>query len=89
MLKYRTQWEKIEAIEVARETKTQIVTLRKDGGEDRESKRAGWRNWHDSWEDAHNFLLSVYGKKIQELQRRIDDENEKLKLLLEMKNTGK
>lgn len=64
MIKYRTQEEKIEPIEIVRETKAQVVIIDTRGREQRESKRSDWRNWHDTWEDAHAFLIEKAESKV-------------------------
>lgn len=59
MIKYRTGLGKfIAAIEVVRDTPKMVVFSRDNGTERKEAKRSNWGNWHDTWEDAHEFLLS-------------------------------
>jgi len=76
MIKYRTRYERIEAIEVLRETEKQVVLSGKM--ERRENKRSDWSNWHDTFDDARNFLIDLSEKEIKTLQSRIDGENLRL-----------
>jgi hypothetical protein len=50
MIKYRTRFNKIEAIEIERETEKQIVLkdTKYNGKQYRENKQSDWSNWHDS-----------------------------------------
>ena len=58
MIKYRTCWDTIEAIEILRETeKTVCFQFLGSGKEVRESKRSNFQNWHDTFEEAKEFLV--------------------------------
>jgi len=85
MIKYRTQWQEIKAIEVAGETPTQIITQHGR----RERKRSDWTNWHDSWEDAHAFLIDGANKKVTELAEELAAEKEQLEKIKAMQKDGK
>ncbi len=61
MIKYRTRFDKIEALEVERETDKQVVLPARDGfRSSRENKVSDWSNWHDTWEAAQaGFMACV------------------------------
>lgn len=84
MIKYRTQWDVIQAIEVAGETKSLIIM--QTGIKER--KRSDWRNWHDSWEEAHAFLVSNAEEKIARLQNHVSDAQKELAHIKAMKKDG-
>lgn len=85
MIKFRTQFEEIRAIEVVRETDKQIVWLNKNGHEQREAKASSWRNWHDTWEDAHAFLVAGAEREVKLLRSQLDRAKGKLRQIREMK----
>lgn len=62
MIKYRTRFREIEAIEVARETAGFVVMTGTRAR--KEAKRSDWSNWHDTWEDAHRFLLRIARERV-------------------------
>lgn len=86
MIKYRTggYLKKIEVIEIVKETAKQVTFKTERGGERREAKRSEWKNWHDSFEEAKQFLLTKAENDLQALQQRVEDykvELEKIKAL--------
>ena len=68
MIKYRTRWDSIEAIEVDRETAKQVVL--KSGS--RENKVSDWSNWHDTWEDAHAFIVKNAELAVERLRTKLE-----------------
>ncbi len=73
MIKYRTRYNAIEVVAVLRETKKQVVLRAKNGARQiREAKVSGWSNWHDTWEDAHAFLLRNAEQSVEHLRIRLD-----------------
>lgn len=86
MIKYRTEFFKIEAIEVLRETDKQFV-VSKFGRERRVNKISRWSNWHDTWEEAHVFLVSDAQAKIYSLRTQLDQANGKLAQIKGMKSS--
>jgi hypothetical protein len=77
MIKYRISlsWGKIEAFEVLRETNAQVVFNILSGGlacERREAKRSEYHSWHDTWEDAHAFLIERAETEVQALRGRLE-----------------
>lgn len=74
MIKYRTRFDKIEAIEVLRETEHQVVLPPSNprGRECRESKRTDWSNWHDTWEDARAFLMGNAQREVDRARMALE-----------------
>ena len=68
--KYKTQPSStvIEAVEVLRETE-QCVYVPRGKHERREFKATRWDRYHDSWEDAHQYLMSKAERKIDDARR--------------------
>ena len=86
MLKYMTRYNKIEAVEVVRETPQQVVILNRSGRETRENKRSdSWSNWHDTWEAAHAFLVAEAEDDMEGLRKRLERASEKLIQIKTMK----
>ncbi len=71
MIKYRTRFDEIKAIEVLRETDKQVVLL-VGKTERRENKVSGWSNWHDTWEDAHAFLIAQAEREVNSLRLQLE-----------------
>lgn len=55
----------------------------------RERKRGGWSNWHDTWEDAHAFLIDQSEKKATEANGRLAVAEEELARIKAMKKNDK
>lgn len=73
VIKYRTQFNKIEALEVERETDRQVVLPARDGFRSRrENKVSAWSNWHDTWEAAHAFLVAKAERDVETLRVRLE-----------------
>jgi predicted nucleic acid-binding Zn-ribbon protein len=73
MIKYRTQWDKIEALEIEKET-AKTVTIKGR----RENKKSDWQNWHNTFEDAKQFLIDNAQKEIDGLRYRLEKAKGKL-----------
>ena len=80
MLKYKTKFEKIEAVEILRETEHQVVLppTHTNGKERREQKRCYWYAWHDSWDDAHAYLVAKAQADVDSLRLQLARANGKL-----------
>jgi hypothetical protein len=79
MIKYRTKFGKIEAVEIERETDKQIVHFaNKYGHSRRENKVSDWLNWHDTWDDAHKFLIEKAERSVECCRLALMSANEKL-----------
>lgn len=86
MIKYRTRFDRIAAIEVERETDKQVVLPATDGFRSiRENKVSDWSNWHDTWDDAHAFLVAKYEREIESLRMRLEQAKGKLGQIKGMK----
>jgi len=79
MIKYRTRFDKIEALEVDRETDKQVVLPARNGfRSSRENKVSDWSNWHDTWEAAHSFLIAEAERDVASLRMRLEQAKGKL-----------
>lgn len=86
MIKYRTRFDKIEALEVERETDKQVVLPAKGGCRGmRENKVSDWSNWHDTWEAAHAFLITNAERDVESLRMRLEQAKGKLGQIKGMK----
>lgn len=73
MIKYRTRFDIIEAIEVVRETKKKIVLPANSCGKEiSENKVSNWTNWHETWEEAHAFLVSKAEREVESLRLQLE-----------------
>ena len=72
MKKFRANYgTRIEEFEVTKETDKQVVYINNMGREIREAKKSDWASWHNSKEDAVNFLISKEQAKIDEKLKQI------------------
>lgn len=51
----------------------------------RENKVSDWSNWHDSWEEAHAFLVTNAERDIESLRMRLEQAKGKLGQIRGMK----
>jgi hypothetical protein len=73
MIKYRTAWNEIEALEVLRETNSQVVrAVGSNAIERREAKRSEHYNWFDTWGEAHAFLIERAEAEVQTLRNKLE-----------------
>lgn len=77
MIKYRTRFGEIKAIEVEREPAKQ-VTILVAGSPIRENKVSSGANWHDTWEAAHAFLIAEAERNVISLRTRLEQAKGKL-----------
>lgn len=86
MIKYRTRFEsEIEALEVIKETEKQIVFVGNLGAQNRESKRSDWQNWHDTFEDARQFLLEKSESEAVSLRKRLEEVKKRIETIKGLK----
>jgi len=85
MIKYRTFLNQIEAIDVAGETASLIITQQSR----REQKRSDLINWHDTWEAAKLFLVEIAEKKVNKLQNALYLEQSNLEYIKAMTKDDK
>ena len=78
---YRTRigFEKVELLDVLRETKTRVVLATNVFGKEvAENKRSGFANWHHTFDEAKKFLESDIVSKIEHAERSIAHLRERL-----------
>jgi hypothetical protein len=83
MIKYKVCWDKIEQVEVLRETSAYVFFARRDfrGKNQRDKKRSHWCRYFNSGEEAINYLREKYNSEIMRLKQEIDRQRTKLALL--------
>ena len=73
MYKYRANYQdKIERLEVIKETPKQVVFINERGREDREAKTSDWHIWADTFAEAKQKLIDKHQGKINGYQYNID-----------------
>ncbi len=86
MIKYTTKMlNKIEEVEVARETEKSIFIINNHGKEIRESKRSSWKNYFDTWEETKDFIVSNATSEVNQARQHLERCKEKLGRLKGMK----
>lgn len=90
MIKYKLSCGKITSVEVLRETEKQVVIeyKRSDGLQQqrRENKICDFYTYHDTWGDAHNFLLAEVKKEIKSLRATFEHTKGRLLKIVCMKS---
>ena len=89
MIKYRTRFDKIEEFEILRETEHCIISSDTVRGKRREKKESNYSNWHDSWGEAHEFLVSKAQSEVDSLRIRLQQANGRVGQLKGMKPKNK
>ena len=84
MKKYRARFNKIEEFEVIKETEKQVVYLNERGRESREAKTADWQSWHNTKEEAKEFMANKKRKEIEQLNNRIDYLNKEINAIYKL-----
>ena len=80
MIKYRTGFAgQIEEIEIIRETAESVFRasfyMRGNPTERELAKRSKHENYHDTWADAHQFLIDRATAKVASARRRLEFTN--------------
>ena len=82
MRKFRTNSFGIKEFEVVKETDKQVVYLDDEWGgglrERRESKESDWSSWHNTKEEARQFLIYKEQQKIKRSEAEISTSLEKI-----------
>jgi hypothetical protein len=79
MIKYRTKFDKIEAVEIERETEKQVIIPAQGRSKARrENKASDMNNWHDTWGAAHAFLVENAQRNVESLRKQLELTNDKL-----------
>lgn len=69
MIMYRTNMGGIEAVEI-RSQRHKSVTLMNGM---REHRRTDHHSWHDTWEEAHQFIVQQIERKLDKARRDVDE----------------
>lgn len=72
MKRFRAGFNRIEEFEIIKETEKQVVYMSERGREEREAKISDWQSWHNSKEDAINYLVLKKQKEINICLKRIE-----------------
>jgi len=78
MIKFRTtshgsSMAKIEPIEVIRETEKQVVIIGWRNKERRLAKQSNYENFFDTWDEAHQFLISHAENLVNAVEERLSN----------------
>ncbi len=96
MKKFRTNLEtEIVEYTIIKETKTTITfenifyswpTNKNEIHIQIENKISSWHSWHDTFEEAKNYLIKMHNQEIQELNKQIEFVNNKIKIVKSYEN---
>lgn len=75
-IKYKSRWEEIEKVEIDRETDTSVWLK---GEKHSVRKNTSWDNYHDTFEEAKEFLRQQELKDIRNYESSIEYHRDKLK----------
>jgi len=81
MYKYRAMWERIEKLEVIKETPKQVVFINEHGLQDRALKKTSYFSWHDTFEEAKQALIDEKQFNIDKLKRQLENVNDRLNIV--------
>ncbi|MFK3738987.1 hypothetical protein [Massilia sp. TN1-12] len=68
----------IQEVDVIRETASFVYLPRFGGGERREAKQSSWDYYHDSWEEAHAYLMKLAESHVKAARRELELANGRL-----------
>ncbi len=63
---------KIETVEIEKETAVSVWIKGR-----RNAKRSYWRNYHDTWKDAKQFIMDAAEEKVSQLRLQLELEKGK------------
>ena len=75
---YRTIFDRIEKVELVKETAKRVVYKDDKGNEYREAKETSYTSIHKSFIDAKNYLISKHSKLVDKAEKRLKHEEDKL-----------
>lgn len=75
MKKYRAKWNGIEELEIVKESEKQIVYKSERGADIMEAKISEWASWHNTFEEAREYLIQKEMNNIEHLLSRIKRHN--------------
>lgn len=82
MIKYKTGGykEDIEAVEIERETESSVwIGVRRHG------KSTNWYKYHDTWEEARTYLLTMVTHRVRNCQSSLDSAKAELSRISKIK----
>lgn len=95
IMKFKTGYsaDKIEEVEVLRETEQSVflrvnsssLAGRKGTNERRDAKRSTYVQYHDTWADAHAFLVGKAQRDVESLRSRLEQAKGRLGQIKGMK----
>jgi len=86
MEKFRTtDGEVITKYKVIKETDKQITYINKIEREVRENKESSYHQWHNTFDDAKNFLIEYNTKRINNLETQLFNAKEILEKVQDLK----
>jgi hypothetical protein len=91
-IKYRRHFDEIQACEVVKET-AHYITFYVPGkhGTKRAHKAkefSGYTGWHDTWEDAHAYLVAKQQERVDAIRQNLEREKGKLGQIKGMKKAS-
>lgn len=72
MKKFRANSNGIDEIEIIKETNKQVVFLNSYKRETREAKISDWDSWHNTKDEAINYLVTKKQNEIDQLMAQIE-----------------
>lgn len=89
MIKYKTLFDdKIEKVDVVRETDSSVWRLDRRGKERRHSKKSSYEIYFDTWHEAHDYLVEKAKGSVGAAKSRLTWAEEKLAKIEAMKDTS-
>lgn len=82
---YRVYWDRIDPRPVLRTTDKFVFFVSDRGAARREARTTFYTSWHESWEEAHAFIVDRAEKKIASLRLQLKSEEGRLGNLRGMK----
>lgn len=80
MIKYKTCGfsDRIDEVEIARETKSSLWIISLNGHARRASKISRYDNYHDTWKEAKDYLINSQQGKIDSCVEELNYHNQKM-----------
>lgn len=76
--KYKAYLGRIEKVEIIKETSKMVLIKSVTYGERRELKESDWYSYHDTFEDAKNWIINHIQSKIDNYKRQIEIKEKEL-----------
>lgn len=68
---YRAEYPNISKLEIIKKTEKQVVFLNNYGKEQREAIESSWSSWHETKEQAREWLIKQENFQLEQHQRGI------------------